>query len=275
MKKLLFAIAFISLITSCTKIIELDLNDEDNKRLVVDARISSLPQEHVVRLSYSANYFSNEEEELVSGATVTITDGTKTIVFTEKEPGVYVSDSTEFGTPNMMHTLNIDVDGNTYTAEDYLDEPAILDSIRVVPYYEDNDPNLPQTEWDILFATQEKPGFGDYYAWSIYINGELYNPNIGDQLASSDEFLPDGAYFPMVYLDIIDLDDVESGDTVTVAQHTISELTFDSYQAILFQTDFRGGIFDSPPANIQTNLNNRAVGLFSATGESRASFVMP
>lgn len=272
MKKILIYTLGALAISSCTKVIEVDLNTEENKRLVVDAQFSTYAQEHVVKLGESANFYSSEEPTLISGATVSVIDGTNSYPFTETSPGIYKSANNAVAQLYKEHTLLIDYEGVNYTAKDYCDFSPALDTIILEPNYTDSTETEIE-DYTILFSTQETAGFGDYYAWKIYVNGVLRNDSVPEQISQSDEFLPDGTYLYQVELS--DIDDVESGDTITVAQHAISKEIYEAVFAIRFQTDFRGGIFDSPPANVPTNLSEGALGLFSVSGETRNYAIVP
>ncbi|MCT4581093.1 MAG: DUF4249 domain-containing protein [Flavobacteriales bacterium] len=272
-KSLLYTIGLgVLALSSCTKVIEVDLNTEENKRLVVDAQFSSYAQEHIVKLGESANFYSSDEPTLISGATVKVTEGTNTFDFNEVSPGVYQSNNSAVAEIGKEYTLSIDYAGKTYTGKDYCDYSPTVDTVILEPNYVDGSTTEIE-DYTIRFSTQEAPGFGDYYAWKIYVNGVLRNDSVPEQLSQSDEFLPDGTYLYEVELTYID--DVESGDTITVAQHAISKEIYDAVFAIRFQTDFRGGIFDSPPANVPTNMSDGAVGLFSVSGETRNFAIVP
>lgn len=269
----IISLLVILLSTSCTKKIDIDLNDEENKRLVVDALFSTYGQaQHEVKLSMSANYYSADAPTNVSGASVVVSDGSNSFTFSDAGNGIYKSSLGAAAIANKDYTLTINYDGKTYTASNYCDSVPNLDTIVLEANYVDG--SVTEIEdYTIKFTTQELVGFGDYYAWKIYVNGEHRNNTVSEQLSQSDEFLPDGSY--LYELELTSIDDIESGDTVMVAQHAISKDTYDAYFAILFQTDFRGGIFDSPPANVPTNLSEGAVGLFSVSGESRNFTIVP
>ncbi len=273
MRKLIFPIIAIAFgLTNCTKVIELDLNDEENKRLIVDATYTTFPQEHEVKLSLSANYYSTDQPTEVTDASVIISDGISDVVFTHAGNGVYKSPPNMAAVANREHKLTINYAGQEYTATNFCDTVPGIDTVVL----EENFVEGSTTEiedYTIRFSTQEKPGFGDFYAWRIYVNGELRTDTITELLSQSDEFLPDGTY--LFEVELTDIEDVVSGDTVMVSQNAISESTYDAYLAVLFQTEFRGGIFDSPPANIPTNLSEGALGIFSAGGESRNFAIVP
>lgn len=259
-------------LASCTKVIELDLNDEENQRLIVDAIYTTFPQEHEVKLSLTANYYSTDQPTIISGASVVISDGVNNVTFLDAGNGVYKSPANAAAVSNRNHTLTINYDGKEYTASNYCDTVPNLDTVIVEPNFVDGSTTEIE-DYKIRFSTQEKPGFGDYYAWKIFVNGELRTDTITELLSQSDEFLPDATY--LFEVELTDIDDVETGDTIMVSQNAISKETYEAYIAILFQTEFRGGIFDSPPANVPSNLSEGALGIFSAGGESRNFAIVP
>jgi hypothetical protein len=69
---------------SCTEKIDIDL-DSDRVRLVVEGTISDIPGRQFVRLTETANYFSNSFPEPVSNASVKITDAGQVFILHESE----------------------------------------------------------------------------------------------------------------------------------------------------------------------------------------------
>ena len=268
----LYIIVILVALSSCTKVIELDLNEEENKKIVVDAIFSTYPQEHEIKLSMSANYYSADAPQQVTGATVSISDGVNTFPFTETAPGIYKSAPNAQATFETNHYLTINYNGQTYTATNYCDTVPAVDTVILEPNYVEGS-TTEIKDYTIRFSTQELPGFGDNYAWKIYVNGVLRNDTIAEQISQNDEYWPDGTYFYQVAL--TNIDNVQSGDTITLAQHAISKETYDAFYAILYQTQYKGGIFDAPPANIPTNLSEGAIGMFSVSGETRNYAIVP
>lgn len=267
-------IAFLAtaLFSSCTKVIDIDLNDDENQKLIVDAIYSTFPQEHEVKLSLSANYYSTDQPTAVAGASVVISDGTNSVTFLDAGNGIYKSPANSAALSNRDYTLTVNYGGTEYTAVNYCDTVPKLDTLALVTNYIDGSTSIID-DYTIKFSTQELAGFGDYYAWKIYVNGVLRTDTISELISQSDEFLPDATYLNLI--DLTNVDNVVTGDTIMVSQNAISKSTYDAYFAILFQTDFRGGIFDSPPANVPSNLSEGALGLFSVGGESRNFVVVP
>lgn len=271
MKTILYFLLPIVLFSNCTKIIELDLNDEESKKLVVDAWFTTAPKAHEVKLTLTTSYFQNEVAPTVSGATVYVTDGITNIPFNEVEPGVYRTDPTAKANFNTTYTLHIDYDGEIYEAEAYIDSVSPIDSLSASPGY---DYFGDYYGMDINIWTQELPESGDYYLWRVYVNDVLETDTLNELDFESDEFLvEEGMYF--AEWPITTSYKAVSGDTVKLEQQRISKLTYDVIMAMMLETDWRGGIFDAPPANPETNLTNGAVGFFIAAAETSNTCIVP
>ena len=112
-----FALAsLLILLSSCQEVIELDLNEGEAQRLVVNGWMTDQPGRQEVQLSLTTSYFFNEEPPTVSDAIVTVSDGTDTWTFAEEAPGTYRPSTDVVGEAGKTYTLNIDYDGETYQA---------------------------------------------------------------------------------------------------------------------------------------------------------------
>jgi len=81
-------LTFSMLVISCTERIDVEL-DESYTRLVVDGAITTDTMAHVVVLSKTSSYYYNMPAPLVTGASVSITDGNQTFKLKEDSPGIY------------------------------------------------------------------------------------------------------------------------------------------------------------------------------------------
>lgn len=274
-KIILWVLAVVVLATSCTKRIELELNNGDYKRLVVEGWITDQVKAHEVRLSWTSSYYHNEPAPNVSGATVMISDGSSVFSLSEQPVGSgrYFTDPTVAGSVGNTYTLNIEHNGETWMASDQLLPVAVVDSVALEYVDQDLGPDQ-EPYYDVLIWTVETPGIGNYYRWHTLLNGV----NLRDTLANSsfsDDALVDGSEIIGVEIDFIEASRVQSGDTVTLEQHSISELAYDVIIAVLTETDWRGGLFDAPPANVPSNISNGGLGFFGAASVSAKSVVVP
>lgn len=255
----------VATISSCTEVIELELNEGDAQRLVVNGWFTDQPGRSRVDLTLTTSYFENQAAPRATGAIVSVTDGTTTWPLTEDEPGVYTPEDGVVGEPGNTYTINIDYDGEEYQASAEMRASNPMDSINVRildPLEEFGFPEDPY--YSVRLWTQEPAGQGDAYLWYTYVNGFGIRDTLRELTLVEDSFY-DGAYVEDLEIDFVDIEtEAITGDTLLLEQWNIG---YDSYLIlfeILNQTEFQGGIFDAPPANVSTNLNNGALGLWGA-----------
>ena len=270
-KSILYLALFSYLSFSCTEVIDLELNKGDNLKIVVDAWLDNSGREQVIKLSLSTDFFDAETPSEATGAEVTVTSERTSYNFIEQEPGRYVVDGLFDGQVGETFTLEILYKGETFTATQKMNRIADLDNVNFVLYevFEEEDfnpainPNR-LDEWDIYVTFQEPEGVGDYYYFGNYNKrtgpetnlylGEYYNDELLDGALIDNEYATYGFYEP--------------GDTIVTEMFSISEEVHDYLFAVDNQTDFRGFIFDAPPANVPTNISNDGKGFFIVSAVS-------
>lgn len=271
MKNFIYLFAAVLFLASCTERIDLDLNDDGNRRIVVDGWFTDQEQQHEIDLTWTTSYFSNQAAPPVEGAFLTISDGQNVIELTEEEPGIYRTPVTA-GVPGNTYTLTIEHEDEVYEASSFMREVAPVDSLHVRvldPFEEFGFPDDPY--YSVRIWTQELPGEGDYYMWRTFVNGAGVRDTLRE-LTFIDDSLYDGVYVEDVEVDYLSIEDGEAtvGDTVYIEQFNIGEKAYEIFIGIMNETDWNGGLFDAPPANVETNLSNGALGYFGAAGVSTA-----
>ncbi len=256
MKNIIY-IAAILLVAGCTEKIPLDLNDEGFDRLVVDGLITDRMEAHTVNLTKTTSYFENQAAPRATGATVTISDGTTTHVLSETAPGVYQTSPNVQGEIGKTYTLTINYEGEEYRATSLLDTVPHIDSVAT----EWHDPGFgDEPHYDLFMWVNELAGVGNYYMFKTYRNGESLSDTLFTRTFVTDEFV-DGNYIANWQFDYID---AEVGDSIDVEIYSISKEMYDVFLAIMLETEWSGGLFDAPPANVPSNVSNGALGVFGA-----------
>jgi hypothetical protein len=276
----LLPLSLLAFLTACDDVIDLELPDAE-PRLVVDATITDLDTVQSVKLSYSANYFSNVSTPPATGALVVITDdaGVADTLVEEGVAGLYLSANRKQA--GRTYTLYVQTtDGKTFTSDPELLRPAVpIEGIeyKYNPTGEFDSDSLPAGGYDILIFTTEPAGAGDFYRWRSYINGvELTDAE--DMQFANDDFV-DGNGTTTGFL--INADLVPKGGHYRVEQMTISEGMYNFMFILNQQTAFVGGPFDSPPAPIPSNVrcvshpDEKVYGYFSCAGVSVAEITVP
>lgn len=261
-----FALAsLLVILSSCQEVIELDLNEGDAQRLVVNGWMTDQPGRQEVQLSLTTSYFFDEEPPTVSDAIVTVSDGSETWTFTEVEPGTYRPGSEVVGEAGKTYTLNIDHEGETYQASATLRASNPMDSIYVRFFDPEEEFGFPADPYySVRLWTEEPAGEGDAYLWYTFVNGFGIRDTLRELTLVEDSFY-DGAMIEDLEIDFVDIGtEAVTGDTLRLEQWNIGLESYEVLISILNQTDFQGGLFDAPPANVQTNVSNGALGLWGA-----------
>lgn len=263
---------------SCQDEIELDL-PEGETFVVVEGWISNEAGPQTVRLSYTAPYFIDEPQPVISGATVSIEDDEGNLTeLAETDPGTYLYPDS--GIVGRSYRLNFSIpEGDTYRSDfELLQEPVLIDSITWQLSEDSPNPDFdenPDDIYDVLIFTQEPAGEGDYYQWRSILNGIEQRAPF-DIFTTGDE-LVNGSYIP--FFNVTD-ELYSSPDTVTIVQEHISRAAYDFLTLVQSQTAFVGSPFDTPPAPIKGNVHNLsdpdkdALGFFGAAGRHRATTVV-
>ena len=255
-------------LTGCTEEIDFDLNESEEQLLVVEGRITTEKMAHQVKLSLSSEFYGTTDNPPATGAEVSISDGVNQFILNEFEPGIYLTDADVAGEIGKTYNLLINYGGESYESVATIDSVPPIDSLLVKPT--DFTVGPFKDYYELLIFTKEKDGLGDYYMWRSFVNGESRSDTLGD-FQFQDDALFDGQQWNGVLVDFVK---AEPGDTVTLKQYTISEEAYDIYLAANLEVNWRGGIFDAPPANVPSNISNGALGLFDASDVAQKTAVI-
>jgi len=271
------------LIISCTEEISMPL-DSTYARLVVDGSITTDTMKHKVRLTKSGDALYKKPVQVISNATVTISDGTNEFTLHEdlQNKGTYETDATVFGLPGKIYTLlisNVDIDGDNvfeeYTAQSYLKKENPIDSIQIE--YDDRIPDY--SGWFVKLYGREIGGGRNFYLMKAYKNDVLLTDSTYEFNNMSDNTGFMGGYydgFPVYLLQKNKKDEiVHIGDTITLEMNGISEEYFSFISDYIQEYYPKIPIFSGPSANISTNIEpkDKAVGFFAAYSIARCSKV--
>src|SRR6201996_9654460 len=120
------------IITSCQKVIQLDLGNESGK-LVIEANFTDVVSTQSVKLSRNVPFTSTNTYPPVTGAKVTMDNHHGRIVTFNEGPAGYYSVFPLGGTLGRTYTLSVVVDGKTYKADSTMPDEVVLDSIAARP----------------------------------------------------------------------------------------------------------------------------------------------
>lgn len=263
------SILLVLIIFSCKEKVDIELNNEEFSKLVVEGHITTEQKVHTIKLSRTLSYFDNQDVPMETGATVVIHESGSPIPFIlhETSPGIYATDSTVAGKVGRYYTLNIKLqDGEEYSSKTYLDTCPPIDSISYEYKRFPRPHGLDTINFYIIkLYAQEPAGIGNNYMFNFYFDGVLDNDTLREAVYESDEYF-DGWYLPGVDIYYIqDIDLINDSTRVKVEMLSIPYELIEYNLAVMLETDYRGSPFDGPPANIPSGISNGALGFFYAS----------
>jgi hypothetical protein len=253
-------LATISL-ASCTKVVDLNL-DSNNNAIVIQGAITNQPGPYLVKLSKSVNFTESNNYPSIDNAIVTISDNTGQLdTLTHTANGVYTTHTIQGITGN-TYNLKVIADGKVYNASSTMPAVVNFDSISIV-----NVKFAGQERNNLIPIYKDPNGLGNNYNFIVYDNGVksdeyfLQNDNVNDGNVNQ---------IPLQSPTI----DVKSGDTATVEMQCVDASIY-NYYFTLAQIGFSGPGGGTTPSNPPNNISGGALGIFSAHTTQTKSVVIP
>lgn len=245
---------------SCEKVIELDIS-QTTETVVVDAVISNLPDQSIVRLSKSSPLFSAEPYTFLSDASVRILNNRgESFSMTEYEPGVYIMDDFK-GIEGIEYQLDIEWENLKINAISKMPKRVAVDSIELVV----SSAGFTRKD-EYIFSLKvyftDPVNETNYYRFDIFKNDSLY----GGFVVSNDLF-----YNGLATYQFFRNLEIQTQDTICVQLSCIDEANY-SYFLVLSQLD---SPFIIAPGNPVSNIQGNAIGFFGAYAQSRKYFIVP
>ncbi len=276
-------ISIVVLIFSCETDVSNDINlAASPAKLVINGglernTVSPLSVQQL-RLTTTNNFLSNEPNQIVTDADISITDGTNTWTFTHQGDGFY-SNTTLIPELGTTYTITILWNGETYQGSDTLNEAPEFDAFFTE--FEEETIFSPGGYF-LKFDSTDPANIENYYYNRLFKNGEFVispDPGNAQNLITSDEFF-DGQQRTGV--DINGEISFEIGEMATGQQLGISKEYFDYLFELFTQTGNTGISFggNPPPATIRSNVinittpSNRAVGFFYTADVVESSIII-
>jgi hypothetical protein len=260
MKSFIFIILSIITLTSCEKVITLELNQEEPK-LVIDAVITNQPGPYFVTITKSNQFTDPNNYPAVNDATVTITDNaSNSEVLLPVGNGKYRTNTLQ-GTPGRTYTLTVIHNSKQYTAISTMPAAVSLLNLRSIKLNFGN-----TTVYRIVPEYNDPTGLGNNYRLTQTVNGVLdktyvlFNDNVNNGLLNQR---------PIISNDI----DLKAGDNVIVGLQCIDKNVYD-YFFTLSNIDGNGPGGGTTPSNPPTNISGGALGVFSAHTIDQKSIVI-
>lgn len=240
---------------SCTDVIDVDVPTGAPK-LVVEASIEwekgSDGKQQTINLSMLTPYFSENEENAVVGAEVSITNIQTGDVFpfTDQNNGMYTTNAF-IPVINDRYTLTIVHGEKTYKGEETF---MGVSDLQTVNQSTERGNSSEDIEVNLYFNDPEN--IDNYYFFKFHRIGDLL-PTIEP---ISDEFtdgnLMDESFEKSDDEDTDEKEELKPGDVVNYEMHGISERYYNYMQILVNQLGSDGGLFGGVPVELKGNCIN-------------------
>ena len=258
------------ILTGCEEVVDVDL-DTAEPRLVVDAFIKfergTTGNEQTIKLTTTTGFYE-PEVPAAFGATVFVTDTDNNLVFNFVEtPGTGEYICLDFEPIlNTNYTLTVVYNDETYTASEKLLPVPAIDFIE-----QKNDGGFTGEDIEIRTFFTDDGTTNDFYL----IRYDASFAAIPDFEATDDEFYQ-GNQFSDFYFN----EEMESGATLDITLHGISQQYFNYMTILIGISGGGGGPFGATPVKIRGNIvnttdeDNYALGYFSLSQTAFRSYIV-
>jgi hypothetical protein len=248
-------------------VIDIELRDADRK-YVIEGSVVQGVDSVVVRVSRTTSFFDTAGPEAIADAVVklTLADGTDRVLEHVAE-GYYkvMGIST---TSNATYRLNVQVDGETFTASAFMPEPVAIDSLTFRPVQNFFGPPPQGPPKFNVFLNFQDPASRNYYR-AVYTRNGNAQDKLGDIQLFDDE-LTNGNYIEIPIFN----QEYKLGDTAYVALQTMDVEVYTFLETFVSAASADAGSpFSAAPDNPISNIEGGALGVFAAYSRTEASVV--
>jgi hypothetical protein len=240
----LFSFVLLLGFSSCEKVIDVDLNDTDQK-VVIEGTILRGDTVQRIRITKTQNFDESTAPPVVDNATVTVTDDQgNTASFTSVGNGWYEAINYP-GVEGRTYTLTAVVDGTTYSGSSTMPAYQPMQALYVEFY-----PFGTDTLISVVPAHFDQQGVANYYQFHVYVNGTR-----DKGIFIQDDQFTDGN----LVVEPLFVSDLAVNDTVRVDLFCIDKPVHTYFNQLGVNSSS-----SATPANPISNLSGGCLGYFSA-----------
>lgn len=265
-------------LSSCEKVVDIDLNTADPK-LVVTANVIANTQELNVEITQTTSYFSTESVPTVTDAAVTLYDHNGIAVNVPHiTNGLYSVSQTTVANNN--YSLEVLLDGDLYRATSFLLDSVSLDSLTVKEVDENTftgpggggGGSSSQIKYIVYCEFDDPVGVDNYYRINYVLNGVPADPT-EIQVIDGRSFDGDHMSIPIYFGRKL----FNSGDMVEVELVSFDKAAYDYYLSLADIVSNGGKPIGEnvAPGNPINNWNGEILGYFIASSEDTLSVQIP
>lgn len=252
---LAFIVGIISLtFVSCTKVIDVDINDADSQ-YVVEGFVTLGETTHRVSITKSINIDESIAYPTVDNAIVILSDdlgNTQTMVLVE--PGIYEATGYPVSL-DRTYSLQISVDSKVFTASGVMPQDIAIDTLETFPFSFG-----PTTIHAIVPVRIDPAGIENFYQFKLIKNDSI----LKGIYIQSDQYNDGNTMMEPIFAD-----GINSGDTISVEMYCINKTVYKYFFTLLQNQQ------GATPANPTSNFTGGCLGYFSVRTKSVKQIIIP
>ncbi|MHC1775578.1 MAG: DUF4249 family protein [Lentimicrobium sp.] len=247
--------------SACEQQADWPLDEFSGDYIVVDGNITNEVKVQEIRL-LKPMIHPNDEPETVGGADVIVSTDENVYTFTEDpaRPGVYQSEEVFGGKAGKTYSLLINHDNRIISAKATMVQATDFIFLR---YLRQNNTKLFRIVWVANPYNAKRPAMYEILLdWSSVPGYENADPE-----STKARLL----YYTLPTLDVSQIfaPTMETvlfppGTLITEKRYSLAPAHAEFIRALLSETNWQGGLFNSAAANLPTNLSDHATGFFGA-----------
>jgi hypothetical protein len=251
MKTILYSLVALLFFTSCEKIIEIDLKENQSK-IVIVGNITNEVGPYFVKITKSSLLNYQGENATIDNAVVTIRDNQgNTEMLSAIGNGNYQTTKIR-GKVGLTYTLVAKIGGETYTAQSTMPALVKFDSIKVLSSSFGG-----EISYDFVPVFTDPIAKGNQYRFVLSLNDKLVKLHF-----VLDDLVKNGSVNTQPLQNMADLK-IKTGDVVKLQMQSVDDNVGLYYKTLVQITDSGPG-GGTTPSNPPNNISNGALGIFSA-----------
>jgi hypothetical protein len=239
----------------------IDVEQADSK-IVIEGLLTNQSGKQFVKVARTVGFYDEGINPAVSGATVRVTDNLGNVTpYTESEnSGVYLPDAAFVGQVGRTYSLEVVVDGDTYSATEELLSVTKIDSLTYgISEEEYGDPEEKGRYYSAFMYTKEPQDEDNFYMFKFYRNGEWLNDN-GEDITVTDDVAVGEA------IEGLEMPEYHAlGDSVSMEMYSLTKTQYIYWSDVANLIFSDGGVFSPLPANPRSNISGGALGVFQVS----------
>ena len=272
MKRLIFCFLILFFFSGCEKKINWPLKGEPGKLVVVDGIITGQPAKtQVLTLTFPVSEL-NARPAPVTGAILQISDEDSVFHMTESPAGsgVYHSNEQFYAREGKNYSLLIFYKDQVISAKSAIASAKTFDFLLTS---KDENSGLYHISWVASSFSTGSPAM-----WEVKLN---WSGVSGYEHADSNSTRARLCFYTLSTLDVSEIfaPSLEKisfpyGTIITETRYSLTPDYAEFIREVLLETQWQGGLFNSVPANVTTNLSKGGAGFFAVCGVNSLTQVL-